>query len=138
MEYQEISRLAEFYEWAAKYKADMDTENVAILATRQAYLDNRRAIGVGDFVIDGEKSYRVAHNWGDSLQLTDGRFGESFYIGNEYVEFSGGLNLPIDIAKFEPTDERREGRVWFFAQDYVRAHNGYHTTATFRVWKLAA
>jgi hypothetical protein len=138
MNYQEISQWAISQPWAAAYKAKIDAANVAILANRQSALDKREGIDVGDFVIDGDKVLRVAHHWGDSLQLTDGRFGESFYLGNGYAEFSGGLNSPIDIAKFEPTTERREGRVWFFSEDHVRAHNGYHTTATFRVWTLRA
>jgi hypothetical protein len=138
MNYQEISQLAISQEWAAKYKAKIDADNVAILATRQSYLDNRQSIGVGDFVTDDEKSYRVAHHWGDSLQLTDGRYGASFYLGDGYVEFSGGLNPCIDIARFEPTEERHEGAVWLFSENHTRAHNGYHTTATFRVWKLKA
>ena len=136
MNYQEITQMAISQPWAAKYKAAMDADNVVILASRQAYLDTRQGIGVGDFVIDGEKTYRVAHHWGDSLQLTDGRYGQSFYLGNGYVEFSGGLNSPIDIGKFEPTDERRQGHVWFFSQHHVGAHNGYHTEAAFRVWRL--
>ena len=138
MNYQELSQAAQSQQWAADAKAKVDAANVVILAKRQAFLDAREGIGVGDFVIDGENMHRVAHDWGDSVQLTDGRYGSSFHLGDGYVSFSGGLNPGIDRARFLPTDERRAGAVWFFSENWARAHNGYHTEATFRVWKLRA
>jgi hypothetical protein len=136
MNYQDISGLAPYEQWAADKKAELDIENVAILAARQTQLDARTVIDVGDFVIDGEKILRVAHDWGDSVQLSDGRFGASFYLGDGYLDFSGGLDPSIEKNRFSLTDERREGAVWFFSQNRTGAHNGYHTNATFRVWAL--
>jgi hypothetical protein len=137
MNYQELSRVAQNWDWAANYKAKIDVENAAILATRSAALAAREGIGVGDFVTDGDKTFRVAHVWPESVQLTDGQYGESFYLSDGgSVSFSGGLDLPVPKAKFTPTDERREGRVWFFSQNQASAHNGYHTEAAFRVWTL--
>ena len=84
---------------------------------------------------DGAKTLRVAHDWGDSVQLTDGRFGASFYLGEDgFVDFSGGLDPAIQKLSFVATDERRDAPVWFFSQNCVMAHNGYHATAKFRVW----
>jgi hypothetical protein len=139
MNYRELSQHAEFNgaAWAVAQKVEIDAKNVAILAERQKGIDARAGIDVGDFVIDGDKVYRVAHDWDHSVQLTDGRFGASFYLSeNGFVDFSGGLDSPIDKSKFKLTDERREGSVWFFSEDHVEAHNGYHTTALFRVWGL--
>lgn len=137
MEYQELSRLADSQAWAAKYKATIDVRNIAILADRQAKLDAREGIRVGDFVKDGDRVLRVAHHWGDSVQLTDGVYGGSFCLGDGYVEFSGGLAPKIPVDRFTATDERRDGPVWFFSDDFVTARNGYHTKATFRVWVLS-
>lgn len=136
MNYREIVGMAPYQEWAAKYKTVLDERNVSILAQRQARLDTRTGIGIGDFVMDGKKALRVAHHWGDSIQLTSGEFGGSFYLGDTHVEFSGGLDSAIPIERFKSTDERRGGPVWFFSQNSARAHNGYETTAVFRVWRL--
>jgi len=137
MNYREIAGLAPYDQWAATQKAVLDAENVVILAARQEQLDARHTIGVGDLVIDGEKTYRVAHDWGESVQLTDGRFGASFFLGDGYVDFSGGLNPSIEKSRLLPTDERLEAPVWFFSQNRTGGGNGYNTMATFRVWKLA-
>ncbi len=136
MNYQELARMAPYQPWAATYKAEIDAENRAILAHRQRLLDERLSIGVGDFVIAGDKTYRVAHHWGDSLQLTDGRYGASFFLGDGYLDFSGGLNPGIDISRFAATEERRHGSIWFFSQNSAEAHNGYRAEAVFRVWRL--
>jgi hypothetical protein len=136
MNYRELKGLAHYHEWAAKLKAPIDGKNKKILEERQRYLDQRTGIGVGDFVLDGENTLRVAHDWGDVVQLTTGEFGASFYLGDCYVDFSGGLEPGIDKLRFQPTDERREGAVWFFSENWARAHNGFDTNATFRVWVL--
>lgn len=137
MNYQELTREAHNHECFARLKADADKKNLAILQERQLFLDKREGIGVGDFVLDGDRTFRVAHDWGDRVQLTDGIYGASFYLGSGYVEFSGGLNPSIDKERFLSTNERKEGAVWFFSEDWAEAHNGYYTQATFRVWKLA-
>lgn len=137
MNYQEIAGRALFEPWAATYKQKIDADNQKILAARQSWLDARDKITRGDFVLDGDKVLRVAHDGGDAIQLTDGEFGASFYLGDGYVEFSGGLNPSIPKARFALTDEKRMGPVWFFSQNQVEAHNGYHTQASFKVWKIA-
>lgn len=136
MNYREIAGKAPHEPWAAAYKAKLDAENEVILAARQAQLDARHEIGVGDVVMDGDKTLRVAHDWGDSVQLTDGVYGESFFLGDGYLSFSGGLNPSIPKERFAATDEKRGASVWFFSQNMSMAHNGYHATAQFRVWKL--
>lgn len=137
MNYRELSQYASVQNWAAQLKETIDARNKEILAARQAYLDHRTGPGVGDFIVDGDKVLRVAHHWGDSLQPTDGRFGASFYLGDGYVDFSGGLDPAIPLERFVPTDETRMGRCWLFSDNSAEAHNGYYTQARFRVWKLA-
>jgi len=138
MNYQELVRIAPYQPWAADDKAAADQENQLILANRQVQLDRVEGIKVGDSVIDGDKTLRAAHDWGDSVQLTDGTYGASFYLSDGYVTFSGGLNPGIDKSRFIATNETRKGPVWFFSQNCVMAHNGFHTEAMFRVWRLIA
>ena len=135
MNYQEIEGLALCGEvWAQKLKAVHDAVNVQILADRQAKLDARPGIRVGDFVLDGDKVLRVAHHWGDSIQLST---GGSFYLTElGGCSMSGGLDPGIPVERFSATDERREGSVWFFSRNMSMAHNGYYTKAVFKVWRL--
>jgi len=135
MNYRELAGLAHYHTWAEKMKRPIDAHNKDILARRQRFLDERKEIGVGDFVIVGENLHRVAHHWGDSIQLTSGSSG-SFYLGDTYVDYSGGLEPGIPIARFEATEERRFGSVWFFSENIRMAHNGFDTLANFRVWRL--
>lgn len=139
MNYQDIAGMAPYQPWAAKYKADLDAQNILILAERQKGLDARTGIGVGDFVLDGDKVLRVAHHWGDGVQLTDGRYGASFYLSTDgHVSFSGGLAPPIPLERFEASEERRKGSCWFFSQNNAMGHNGWPTEAEFRVFRLTA
>lgn len=139
MNYQDLSAYAynqNADHWAVKYKTEVDAKNALILAERQQFLDARKDIDVGDLVWDGQKTLRVAHDWGDSVQLTDGRFGGSFYLGDGYVNFSGGLDPSIPKTNFLATKLTEEAPVWFFSENWCRAHNGWHTQARFRVWLL--
>jgi hypothetical protein len=138
MNYAELQQYSHNNGWATKRLEQANTTNTELLAKYQKHIDARSFIAVGDFVRDGDKLLRVAHHWGDSLQLTDGRFGASFYLGRDgNCSFSGGLNPGISIDRFQPTGERREGSCWFFSEERVEAHNGYHTSANFHVWDLA-
>jgi hypothetical protein len=136
MNYQEIRQMAEYEPWVAKYKAKIDAENALILTQRQESLDKHTEIIVGDFVLMDGKALRVSHVWDDSVQTTDGRYGASFYLGNGYVSFSGGLDPAIPLDKFHLTGDKREGDCWFFSQDHARAHNGVHVKALFKVWQV--
>lgn len=137
MDYQELSRHAQCADWAKAEKSKVDVVNMAILAKRQAGLDSRMSIDVGDIVLSGDDVLRVTHNWGDSVQLTfNGHLG-SFYLGGDgFVDFSGSLDSAIDKSRFEDTGEKRDAPVWFFSGNDVRAHNGFHTSAMFCVWQL--
>jgi hypothetical protein len=136
VDYQELSRHAECADWAKAEKSKVDVVNMAILAKRQAGLDSRTGIDVGDIVLSDDV-LRVTHDWGDSVQLTyKGHLG-SFYLGGDgFVDFSGSLDSAIDKFRFADTGEKRDAPVWFFSGNNARAHNGFHTSAMFRVWRL--
>lgn len=137
MNYSEIAAAAMRGEkWAGKYKAVKDERNAAILAARQVLLDKHTGIKQGDFAVINGKLTRVCHVWNDSVQLTDGEFSGSFYLGEGFADYSGGLNPGVDKTRFRLTGERREGNVWFFSENMHMAHNGYRCKAFFPVWEV--
>jgi hypothetical protein len=137
LNYQELKSMAPYQPWAATYKEEIDRRNRILLAVRQAKRDLREGIGVGDFILDGEKVMRVAHCWDDTIQPTIPGWDASFYMGTEGAcSMSGSLDRGIPRERFRATEEKRAGSMWFFSEEMASAHNGYHTTAMFRVWIL--
>lgn len=139
MNYAEITAATAFSASMAELKAAHDADNLKILARRQEALLARRSIGQGDFVVSANGEVRrVAHDWGDFVQLSSGgRFGGSFYLGERgYVSYSGALDPGIPASRFEATDDLMEGDCWFFSRDFATAHNAYRTKARFRVWRM--
>jgi hypothetical protein len=97
---------------------------------------------VGDFVrfadgIERRISFISPPEWleepdpVDAVQTSD---GGSWYLGNGYTSFSGGLFPPVKRSTLTDTGERKRGRVWFFHHDYRTAHNGVDTDMDFRVF----
>jgi len=118
--------------------AAIESQNQAILARRQKALLEREGIEQGDFVIRHDGTIcRVAHNWGDLVQLTGSRYSGSFYLG-EYgvVEYSGGLEPGVSADLIEETFDFMEGDCWFFSQDIPRGGNAHYTRAQFKVFRL--
>jgi len=124
-----------------------DEKDAGILASRQAQLDKRAAENPrpvsGDWVefADGVVR-RVSHVWNweasaDGPAVYDVQTSDcgSWYLGDGYASFSGSLFNSVPAATMTLTEERREGRCWFFHHDYVQAHGGVHTTARFRVYR---
>jgi hypothetical protein len=68
-----------------------DNRDEQILQKRIQIRQEESDIQVGDFVrlLDGTIK-RVAHDWGDRVQLTNGIGSGSFYLGNGYTSYSGG------------------------------------------------
>lgn len=112
--------------------------NEAILAERMRVYSAIEGPRVGDWVDTPAGQFRIAHHWGDSVQL-------SSYAGDHYgiylsvgsASYSGGLDSPIPISQILPTEETRLATVWFFSENYVCAHNAVYLKADFRVFRLA-
>lgn len=109
--------------------------NKQILKRREALFNERSGPRVGDYLIrlDGSVS-RFTHNW-DEAGLQDGGGQTSFYLGEGYCSYSGGLNPTVPLERIEATEERRLGRVWFFNRDHRAAGNGVDFEIEFRVFK---
>lgn len=120
----------------------LDAIDEMILQDRQrAYLERpNRAPANGDFVVfaDGV-TRRISHAHGDGYIQTSDLTGTiqsgSFYLGEGYMSFSGGLHPGIPQSTLTLTDELRIGRAWFFHHGEVRAHNGVDVTLRCFVWK---
>ncbi len=113
-----------------------------LLTTRINELNHHEGPRVGDFVImPDETVLRFTHHWSGSdyneLQTTvPGCGDQSFYLSKHgFCDFSGSLSDALPVSQLEDTLENRPGRVWFFHDDYARAHNAVHATVPFRVYR---
>lgn len=113
---------------------DLDTQDLAILAYRtQCFWQYERTLlpRVGDYIVFADEvTRRVSHVWdwptgGESVQTSD---GGSFYLGEGYCSFSGGLYPGIPLRTLTLTADLRQGPVWFFHHDLHRASNAVSTT----------
>lgn len=108
--------------------------NEAILAERVALWNEKTEPRVGDYLQFPDGHFeRFSHDWDDAMQTSP---EGSFYFGNGYMSFSGGLNAAIDKTRFEATDEWREGSAWFFESDFARAHSAIYVSVPCRVFRL--
>jgi hypothetical protein len=87
---------------------------------------------VGDYLRIGEKYVRFSHDWGDKIQTSK---GGSFYLGDGYISFSGGLDPAIPKAELKDTGETRTGYIWVFKKDWWAANNGCDFEREFRVFE---
>jgi hypothetical protein len=115
----------------------LDARDAAILAARVAAFDPTEGPRVGDYVhfIDGVKR-QISYEWPDGVQTSD---GGSFYLGEGYMSFSGGLytSVPTEtLTLMEGTT--REASAWFFHHDRWTAHNAVHVRVSVRVWMSSA
>jgi hypothetical protein len=112
----------------------LDELDQAILAKRLAQRDTVMAPRVGDFVRFSDRLERISHDWGDTLQTSQ---GGSFYLGEGgHASFGGGLNPSVPKERLRKTEEILNGRFWFFHRDLWMAHNGVDVTAPCRVYEL--
>jgi hypothetical protein len=120
----------------------LDERDSAILAARIEAFDRVNGPRDGDYVrfadgIERRISFVTPIEWlpeCDSIQTSD---GGSWYLGNGYVSFSGGLYRGVKRETLTLTEETKPGSVWFFHHDYHTAHNGIDTTISFRVYECS-
>ena len=113
----------------------IDHIDARILAMRIIAWNKHRKPRVGDFCLMVNGDYRrFAYNHRNALQTTTDN--GQFYFGNGYVEYSGAMDPSIPIERLIRTEEKREGRFWFFHHDSFRAYNEVHVKVRCRVWKV--
>jgi hypothetical protein len=116
-----------------------DSRDEAILDRRISLLNQNDQPRVGDFVrfADGTLrriSFITPLDWMpecDSVQTSD---GGSWYLGNGYASFSGGLYGGVKRETLTLTDERKLGSCWIFHHDYAQAGNGVDVKILWRVY----
>jgi len=113
---------------------ELDERDLEIFSQRFHRLQDKHGPRVGDFVrfADGHEE-RISHIWPDGVQTSE---GGSFYLGDGYCSFSGGLNTAIPTDELEYRAEHKRGSVWFFHHDHFTAHNGVTTDLDFRVYEV--
>ena len=125
----------------------LDERDEKILIERQAALNARSAaIKSGDFVrfADG-KILQVSHVWLDGndqpeavqTSVSHGHKDSSFYLGQGYMSFSGGLFSSIPASKFIRTREAMVSGAWFFHHDYACAGGGKQVQVILPVWECS-
>lgn len=117
---------------AAVSADDLDERDTEIFVRRFHSFYDHHGPRVGDYVqfSDGVER-RISHVWPDSIQTSD---GGSWYLGEGFVSFSGGLYLGVKPETLTDTGGRKPGSVWFFHHDYATAGGGVTTAMDFRVF----
>ena len=113
-----------------------DDKDERILQERVEAWDKRPAPRVGDYIMfsDGVM-HRFSHDW-DEWGLQTSKDG-SFYFGDGYMSFSGGLNPPILREKVLNSGETKKGQAWFFHHDWAHAHSAVFVMVDCRVFGTA-
>ena len=116
-----------------------DDQDWQLLTKRVETWDSRQGPRVGDFIefADGI-THRFSHDHGEEWGIQTSPIGGSFYMGDGYLSYSGGLEPSIKHDQIEATDEQRLGAVWFFHHDYHRSSNGVNAWVPCRVFKTSA
>jgi hypothetical protein len=118
-------------------RSQLDTRDLTILSQRAGAYAAQSGPRIGDYVdfADGV-TRQISHIWDllpvPSIQTSD---GGSFYLGDGYCSFSGGLHPGIPADTLNLTEETREGQVWFFHHNYTTAHNGIDVVIPFCVYR---
>ena len=81
----------------------LDELDRVILAMRLAQRDAVATPRLGDFVRFSDRLERISHDWGDTVQTSE---GGSFYLAEGgHASFSGGLNPSVPKERLRKTEE---------------------------------
>jgi len=118
--------------------------NTKILAERLAAFNSHPGPRVGDYLrlprLDerADEFTRFTHKWDDTIQ-SGGHEGGGYYLGaGGGCSYSGGLDPGCQLADLVPTDQTREGSVWFFDCDISGAGRAVYFKIPCRVFELRA
>lgn len=112
-----------------------EATNQEILKARLEAFNKKTGPRVGDFLRIGDFYTRFTHNHGETIQ-TGGHESSSYYLGNGYASYSGGLDPGVKTSDLILTQEEKEGSVWFFSNDWAKADNGVYFKIPFRVYTI--
>lgn len=114
----------------------LDDRNKAIAEEIRAAWEARTGRPrVGDYVLmPGNKLQRCAHAWDDGMQTTDG--GSFHIMSSGRASMSGSLHGSQLWEYFQPTEEIKPGRFWFFSHNLAGAGRGVDFWLPCRVYRL--
>lgn len=122
---------------------ELDKRNTEILTERMRLLDAQPGPRVGDYVrLPDGKLHRFSHRWDASENpspadvLFQTSSSGSWYLGDGWCSFSGGLDPSIPLSEIQSTDETCTGQVWFFDHNWAEANNALHVNVPFRVFTV--
>lgn len=117
---------------------DRDSE---ILKARSVAFLARREVKAGDYIRFADGTLRrVSHVWTgendqpESIQTDCPEFGSSFYLGDGWMSFSGGLHPGVPASTLTRTQELISGKCWFFHNDFAYRDNGVYISIPCPVW----
>jgi hypothetical protein len=121
--------------------ADQEKNN-KILEERMKAYNEIEGCRVGDYIreLNGRLT-RVTHDWNEpgetseTIQHGGSEYGQ-YYLGNGYISYSGGLDSGIKKNQLKPTGEMKQGKVWFFNNDFAGAGRGIDFMVSFRVFEV--
>ena len=116
---------------------DFDDVDQKILSERSSNRDAIEGHRVGDFVkFPTGQVERISFIGGNNAQTAP---GGSFYLGDSgYSSFSGALNPGVPLSSLTLTDEKKNGKFWFFHRGIVGAHRGVDFETACRVFETSA
>lgn len=111
---------------------ELTERDLDILDARTKALNDVAGPRVGDYVEFPGETRRISHiRDGESFQTSQ---GGSYYLGDGWVSFSGGLFTSAPLASLTDTGRRHDGSVWFFHNDWATAGGGVDVIVAFRVF----
>ena len=115
---------------------DVQDRNLKILSDRMEEYNKIPGARVGDWIreLDGRMT-RATHDWDHNLQIGGSDYG-SFYLGDGYISYSGGLDPGIEKTELRDTGEVKKGKVWFFKDDFWGAGRDINFMVDFRVFEV--
>jgi hypothetical protein len=123
---------------------ELDERDQQILKEYQDAFLARTEPKQGDWVRFSDGTMRrIAQVWKneenkpDSIQTDHSKFGSSFYLGNGYMSFSGGLFSGVPFSTFTRTNETKEANAWIFHHGHTQAHNGIFVKVLCPVWECS-
>jgi hypothetical protein len=121
----------------------IDERDTAILEKRQAEFLKNDKPKQGDFIRFADGTLRrVTHVWTENnkpelCQTNENASDGSFYLGNGFMSYSGGLLSGVQADTLTRTQEIIKGAAWFFHHDFATAGGGVYITVDCPVWECS-
>jgi len=111
-------------------------ENMPIFKRREKMYNEIPGPRVGDWVREPDgRMTRITHIWPDHVQTGGAKYGQ-YYMGDGYIAYSGSLDDGFKKHRLKSLGYKRDGKIWFFKNDYRTADNAVDYMMKFRVYEV--